>query len=344
MSDPSNLIGVTGANGFIGAHIVRALLERGYRVRGTVRSLADPKRTAHLTALPGAAERLELVEADLLDTDAFGRFAEGCEAVLHTASPYIIATKHPQADLVDPAVNGTLNVLRACAQAPSVRRVVLTSSFAAVTDEPEDAHVYTEADWNERSSLDRNPYYFSKVRAEKAAWAFMEKEAPGFDLVVINPSAVIGPSLSPGVNTTNRIIADLLRGGVYPGILDFAWSFVDVRDVALAHVLALETPGASGRYLCAAETLSMRELVEVLRGLGAGTLPTRRLDNAIGTFLVKLMSYAQPKGLDSYVRTQIGHTPHVDATKLRTDLGLTFRDVRASILDTAEDLRRQGHV
>jgi dihydroflavonol-4-reductase len=195
----SELVTVTGAAGFIAAHVVRELLERGYRVRGTVRRLKQPAELAHLTGLPGAAERLTLVEADLMTPGAFDAAVQGATYVLHTASPYTLDVKDPARDLVDPARRGTENVLEAAARAGGVRRVVVTSSMAAITDEPGGDHVLTEADWNVKSSLTRNPYYHSKTVAERAAWTFMDERKPAFDLVVVNPFVVIGPSLSPGL-------------------------------------------------------------------------------------------------------------------------------------------------
>jgi len=177
---------VTGASGFVAAHVTRELLERGYRVRGTVRSLSTPGKYGFLTSLPGAADRLELVSAELLAEGSYDSAVAGCELVIHTASPYVMNVKDPQRDLIDPAVNGTLNVLGS-AKAAGVRRVVLTSSMAAISDEPVDGKVFTEDDWNEQSSLERNPYYFSKTVAERAAWKFVEDEHPGFDLIAINP-------------------------------------------------------------------------------------------------------------------------------------------------------------
>lgn len=340
----SALYVVTGASGFIASHVVRELLEAGHRVRGTVRSLKRAESYAHLRALPGA-ERLELVEADLLEPAGWPVVVEGAEVVLHTASPYVLDAKDPQKDLVEPAVKGTENVLQACAKTPSVRRVVVTSSMAAVTDEPESDRVLTEADWNEKSSLTRNPYYFSKTLAERAAWDFVEAQKPGFDLVVINPFLVIGPSLSPGVNTSNQVFVDLL-GGAYPGIMRFTWGFVDVRDVATAHRLAATTPEASGRYLCAADTMPMREVVELLRGAGyeGYALPKLGMDCAVGDQVVKLSSYFQPKGVGSYLRSHVGRVPRYDNSKIQRELGLVFRDVKQTILDTVADLDRLGHL
>ncbi len=336
---------VTGASGFVAAHIVRELLERGYRVRGTVRSPPAQGKYAFLTGLPGAAGRLELMTAELLNEGSYAPAIDGCAVVIHTASPYIVDVKDPQRDLVDPAANGTLNVLRSAKRA-GVRRVVLTSSLAAITDEPIDGKVFTESDWNERSSLDRNPYYFSKTVAERSAWRFVEDESPGFDLIAINPFMILGPSLGPDLNTTNAVFRDILTGA-YPGILSLAWGFVDVRDVATAHVLAMENDRAHGRYICAGETLSMRDVVALLEEAGYGRryrLPRRDLTGPIGSFVVKLLSYTRPKGTGSYIRTHVGRTMRYDNSKIRHDLGVNFRPARESVIATVEDLVRWGHL
>lgn len=337
---------ITGASGFIASHIVQELLAHGHRVRGTVRSLKKTKELAPLRELAGAADRLELVEADLLTDGAFDAAASGVDAVLHTASPYVLDAKDPQKDLVDPAVKGTRNVLQAAARSSSVKRVIVTSSMAAITDEPESDHVFTEEDWNTRSSLERNPYYFSKTLAERAAWDFVKEERPAFDLVVINPFLVIGPSLMPAINTSNQLFVDLLKG-TYPGVMNLTWGFVDVRDVAEAHVRALESPKASGRYIAAGETIAMRDVVDLLEENGwseGHKLPKLGLDCAAGDFAVRLSSYLQPKGVGSYLRTHVGRVPRYDNTKAQKELGVSFRPAKASILDTMADLVRWGHV
>ena len=334
---------VTGATGFVASWLVADLLQKGTQVRGTVR---DRGRAGHLTSLPGAAERLALVEADLQAPGAFDDAVAGCATVFHTASPYVVDVADPQRDLVDPAVQGTLNVLSACARAPSVRRVVLTSSMAAVTDEPDSSHVLTEADWNTRSTLDRNPYYLSKTLAERAAWDFMARERPSFDLVVVNPFVIMGPSHSRAVNTSNQILVDLVKG-VYPAIISLTWGLVDVRDVATAHVRAAETPSASGRYLCAQQPVTMRQIVGWLRqaGYGSGTrLPSRGLDHAFGNLLVRLDSYRRPPGAGSYLRTHVGRTPRYDTSKIARELGVAFRPARDTVVDAIHDLARWGHV
>ena len=336
---------VTGASGFIASRIVADLLAAGYRVRGTVRDASRTEKYAFLTDLPGAAERLELVSADLLEPASFGPAVAGCPYVLHTASPYSMKVKDPQKDLVDPALEGTRAVLSACHHAGDVKRVVLTSSVAAITDAPEADHVLTEADWNEQSSLERNPYYYSKTLAERAAWDFVEAEAPSFDLVVINPFMVVGPSLTASLNASNEVLRDLLAGA-YPGIIDIAWGFVDVRDVSQSHILALETPGASGRYICAAETLSMRETVATLQQAldGRYRLPKRNLDSAFGRFVVRIAAWFQPPGVRSFLRTNLGRVPRFDNAKIRADLGVSFMPMSASFPDAVADLERWGHL
>lgn len=336
---------ITGATGFIASHTIAALLEAGYEVIGTVRRPDDSESTAHLRALPGATERLSLVGADLATPGAFDACAARADYVLHMASPFQMTVADPQRNLLEPAVHGTRNLLAACAAAPRVRRVVLTSSMAAITDEPEASRVLSEADWNEKSSLSRNPYYYSKAEAERTAWQFVERTKPGFDLVAINPFIVIGPAMTAQVSESNKLLVDLMNG-VYPAIMALTWGFVDVRDVAAAHVRAMTAIGASGRYLCAAETLSMREVVALLRerGYGHTRLPKFGLDSGLGIRIARLAACTQPKGVASYLRTHLGRTPRFDNTKIQRDLGIQFRNIDASIVETCADLVRWGHV
>jgi dihydroflavonol-4-reductase len=336
---------VSGASGFIASGVVERLLESGYRVRGSVRSVKKSASYEHLKALPGAGERLEMVEADLLAPGAFDVVVRECDYVLHTASPYVLDAKDPAKDLVEPAVRGTRSMLEACAKAPGVRRVVVTSSMAAVTDEPDGDKVLTEDDWNDKSSLTRNPYYYSKTLAEREAWTFAEKEKPSFDVVVVNPFLVIGPSMTSAINTSNQLFVDMVKG-TYPGIMNLTWGIVDVRDVADAHVRAMTTKGAKGRYICAAETIPMRRTVELLAASGWKNtkLPKMGMDCAIGDYAAKLGSYFQPKGVGSYLRTHVGRVPRFDNGKIQRELGVKFRPVEDSILDTMRDLARWGHV
>ena len=336
---------VTGASGFIASHIVQQLLEGGYRVRGTVRDPAKTRTEGHLTALAGADERLELTAADLLTPGAFDIPVRDCEYVIHTASPYAIDVDDPQRDLVDPAVRGTISVLESCQETPSIRRVVLTSSVAAITDQA-DGHLNTESDWNTRSSLTRNPYYYSKTLAEQAAWQFIEDGERGFDLVVINPFFVIGPSLAPGINPTHTSLIGLTNGQI-PAVIGLEWPMVDVRDVARAHILAMENPAAAGRYIIAAETRTVRQVIDLLRANGYGDrykLPSIRLDNAVGVALTRFAARFQAPGTRDYMRNHLGGEMRFDNSKARRELEIEFRDVDQTILDTMSDLERWGHL
>ena len=336
---------ISGATGFIAGHTIAALLADGYTVTGTVRDAINVGPTAHLRALPGAAERLRLVSADLLTPGAFDAHAAVADYVLHMASPFQMTVADPARDLVEPAVRGTASMLEACAKSPRVKRVVVTSSMAAVTDEPDINHVLTEADWNEKSSLTRNPYYFSKVSAERAAWDFQQRRQPSWSLLTINPFIVIGPAPVKTVNESNKIFVDLMNGA-YPAIMGLTWGFVDVRDVAAAHVRALTAPQASGRYLCAGATRSMRDVVALLRanGFAHTRLPRFGLDSPFGNQLSLLASYTQPQGVRSYLRSHLGRVPRYDTSKITRDLAIEFRNVDDSIIETCRDLQRWGHV
>lgn len=334
---------VSGGSGFIASHIIQQLLEAGYAVKASVRGEAS--KYPYLTSLPKADEMLELVKADLQNEGVFDEHVRDCTTVMHTASPYTVNVKDPQADLVDPAVQGTLNMLRACAKADSVKRVVLTSSMAAITDEASDETIFSEKNWNTKSNLKRNPYYYSKTLAEKSAWDFIESAKPGFDLVVINPFMVIGPSLGPGLNESNKIFLDMLNG-VYPTLMSVKWGLVDVRDVAKAHILAMTSKEASGRYLVSNETMTMTEVVEYLRAIGFAhyKLPKVNLATPFGNKVMKLLSYTQPKGSGSYMRSHIGKNMQYDNSKVQRELGLAFRPAKESIKSAVEDLLKWKHL
>ena len=335
------IVVVTGASGFVGSHIVRELLDHGYRVRGAVRSPDRVRSEGHLTTLPGS-ERLDLLAADLNEPGSYDPLMDQAEFVIHTASPYVVSVADPQRDLVDPSLNGTRSVLESAARAGTVRRIVVTSSFAAVTDEPEG--LYDEHDWNESSSLRRNPYYYAKTLAERAAWDFASSHS-GIRMVSVNPTLVIGPSPVPSLNESNGVLAGYTTRQ-YPGILSLRYGLVDVRDVALAHRLAIETEGASGRYLCTAGVWSMRQIVEVARAadLGLARLPSIPLDNPVGNLLVKTAAALQHPGARSYLRTNIGRKFEIDTSKIRSEMGMTFRPVEQAIVDTYRDLRRWAHI
>lgn len=240
---------VTGATGFVATELCKQLLEKGYKVVGTVRKVQG-ERTQTLKklgeALPGT---LQLVEADLLTPGSFDTAVQDCTYVFHTASPFVIESDDPQKNIIDVAVKGTENVLSSVAKTGgSVRRVVLTSSVAAVHGEygapPKSGELYTEADYNETSTIEKGQaYHMSKVQAEKAAWRLAEGN---FDLVTICPNFVLGPILSPEADSLS---VGFIKGIVEGGKIEGGPIICDVRDVAAAHILAAESPSASGRYI-----------------------------------------------------------------------------------------------
>lgn len=263
----NTVVCVTGASGYIASWLVKLLLQHGYTVKATVRDLNDPKKTEHLLALDGAKERLQLFQADLLKDGSFDAVVEGCDGVFHTASPFFIHTDNPQEDLIDPAVKGTLNVLSSCSKVPSIKRVVLTSSVAAVmyNGSPLTPEVVVDESWFSDAEFCKETklwYPLSKTLAEEAAWKFAKEK--GINMVTINPAMVVGPLLQPTLNTSARAIFSLINASTY---LNITVGCVHVNDVANAHILAFETPSASGRYCISESVLHFSELVQILHKL-----------------------------------------------------------------------------
>jgi dihydroflavonol-4-reductase len=328
---------VTGATGFIAGQLTGRLLALGHTVRGTVRNL-DSADTGSLRRLPRGDERLELLEADLLQPGSFDEAVAGCQTVFHVASPFTFTATDPARDLLAPAVEGTMNVLEACRSAPEVKRVVMTSSIAALVGRP-DGGLLTEDNWNTFSSLTNNPYYYAKTQAEQATWRFMKEARPHFDLVVINPGQVLGPSHRGSVGTSVAYVRDLMTGKI-PAVIDLDVPYIDVRDVADAHILASQTPRAQGRYLTVAGVVTTRQLIEAIRRLGYidYQFPKMSLDSPIGMPFARIAIRAQPSGLRHYLRAFIGRRVVVDNSKIRKDLGIEFRPLDDTIRDTIEDL------
>ncbi|KAJ4915020.1 NAD(P)-binding Rossmann-fold superfamily protein [Raphanus sativus] len=269
MNGGGKVVCVTGASGYIASWIVKLLLLRGYTVRATVRNPTDTAKTEHLLALEGAKERLELFKADLLEECSFEQAIEGCDAVFHTAAPVKYIVTDPQTELIDPIVKGTINVLNACKKTPSVKRVIVTSSTAAVLVrqpplEPND--VVDESFFSDPSVCTEFKLWYplSKTLAENAAWQFTKDH--GMDMVVIIPGFVIGPLLQPTLNFSAGFIVDMINGKNPFNFINYR--FVDVRDVALAHVKALETPSANGRYLIDGPTsMTINDIQKTMRAL-----------------------------------------------------------------------------
>ncbi|KAK9154857.1 hypothetical protein Sjap_002337 [Stephania japonica] len=259
---------VTGASGFIASWLVKFLLQQGYIVHATVRDLNDPKKVDHLKALPPANGVLKLFQADVLDEGSFDSVIDGCVGVFHTASPFYLTPTDPQAELIEPAVKGTLNVLKSCAKTSSVKRVVVTSSTAAVTynGKPLSPEVVVDETWFSNAEILKESkfwYQLSKTLAEEAVWKFAKEN--GLDIITINPAMVIGPLLQPTLNTSSAAIFNLIKGS--ETFLNATFGWVNVKDVAYAHILAFQTPSASGRYCLVERVAHFSDIVKALHEL-----------------------------------------------------------------------------
>ncbi|KAL6311817.1 hypothetical protein AAG906_033377 [Vitis piasezkii] len=268
MSGEGKVVCVSGASGYIASWLVKLLLEQGYYVRATVRNPNDTKKTGHLLALDGAKERLHLFKADLLEEGSFDSVVDGCDGVFHTASPAALEVTDPQADLIDPALKGTMNVLRSCAKIPSVKRVVVTASMATVVanGKPLTPDVLVDESWFSDPVFFQETkqwYMLSKTLAEEASWKFAKEN--GMDMVVMNPGWVIGPVLHPILNLSVEEVPKLINGGqTFPNI-PYRW--VDVRDVANAHIQAYEKQEASGRYCLVGSVSHGSQTLKILHNL-----------------------------------------------------------------------------
>ncbi len=339
------LVCVTGASGFIGTHVVRALLERGFRVRATVRSPDDPAKVAHLRAL-GDPGDLDIFGGDLQVPGSFDAAAHGCRYVVHTASPVMINARDPERDIVGPAVEGTRNVLDSVVRAGSVRRVVLTSSIAAVYDlERSEDHVFTESDWNESATRSDLPYPKSKVLAERAAFDFRNglPVSKQFELTAINPTFVLGPVTARiHLRTSPGLVSELLNGKL-PGLPNFLFNLVDVRDVAEAHLRAMLRPSEllAPRYICHADQLHFSEVARHLKRAFPGhRIPTRRLPD----LLVYAYALFDKRLTWAYLRRALGRRIEIDNRRAQQDLNIVFRPVEDTLRETGQSMVELGFV
>lgn len=331
---------VTGARGFIAKHCIVALLERGYRVVGTLRSPTDePEVRAAVATRVAAGDRLRLAKAELNSDAGWDDAVRGCAYVLHVASPYPINQPRDVNDVVRPAREGTLRVLGA-ARAAGVRRVVLTSSVAAVASARYDKTRFDESDWSDINSPGINAYSLSKTLAERAAWDFVA-DGQGPELVVINAGQVFGPPLDANVQTSGEMIENFLRGK-YPLVSKFGLPIADVRDVAAAHVAAMESPEAAGqRFIVADAFLWFSDIGRILgeafpayrRKMPKGDLPN---------FVSRLMMPFRPDV--RAVRGDLGRLWEVNSDKAKRVLGITIRPAREAVVAMAEALIRYGRV
>lgn len=335
---------VTGASGYLGSWIVKHALDAGFTVRGTVRDPDDATKTAYLHQLPDAG-RLTLHRADLLETGAFHPIVAGADVVIHTASPFVTqGVDDPQEELVRPAVDGTRNVLTAAGATPSVRRVVLTSSVAAMMGDARDAadnpeRRVDESCWNNVSSATDDPYSYSKVAAERRAWEDSSCQSQ-WHLVVINPALIIGPSLSKRLDSTSVSLIRQLGDGTFRfGVPALTVGVVDVRDVALAHIRALEKPEATGRFILAERVTTFPEMAHVLRDSFGPEypLPRRTIPKPLFRLLAPRFGITR-----RYVARNVGIPFALDTTRSREVLGVQYRDTRTTIVEHFQQLIDTG--
>jgi len=336
---------VTGGTGYIGAWVVKYLLEKGYTVRLTVRNKQKKIKYALLEEIakkePGS---LEVWEADLLKEGSYDEAAKGSDAVMHIASPFTLRFKDARRDLLDPALLGTRNVLNAASKSGSVKKVVLTSSVAAVHGDGIDMQElglseFTEEQFNGTSSEKHQPYSYSKVIAEKEAWKLHEAQSE-WKLVVINPSFVLGPSLSPASDSESlSFMKDMLSGKFATGAPDLYFGFVDVRDVAKAHILALENDSAEGRHILAERTDSVMTLAKIIREQYGSNYKLPK--STAPKFFLLLMGWMF--GVTrKFVKRNVGHPIKLNASKSREKLGLEYYSLEDTLKDMVEQMSKDG--
>ncbi|OQS04098.1 dihydroflavonol-4-reductase, partial [Thraustotheca clavata] len=342
---------VTGVDGFLAAWIVAELLLRGYKVRGTVQNTRDD--VSKLYDLPHAKKNLTIVETSLLTAQSCDLAVEGCDFVIHTGTPTSCSVRDPFSELNEPGVYSISsrvhcivpmmnNFITACIRA-KVKRVVLTSSVAAMADHVDLSSSIDENAWNSTSSLERNPHFLSLKLAEEAAWQLVKNES--MQLISVNPGTLVGPSLcNDKIPPGTQVIYDLIVGQ-YSALVDFNYAFIDVRDCAMAHVLLLENPDATHRYICVNRTVWMKEIVQILskNGYSGRNLPYQV---ELPGWVAMLPSYGIQLG-------QVGVSlysddPHREADSPYSNSRLLdilhfnniqgFREVKTTILDAASDL------
>lgn len=333
---------VTGGSGFIGSHSILQLLAAGHQVRTTVRSLKRESEVRALLRNAGAEadDRLTFFAADLLNDAGWPEAVAGCDYVLHVASPFPASTPKHEDELIVPAREGSLRVLRAARDA-GVKRVVLTSSFAAIGyGRKPQSTPFNETNWTDPDGEGVTPYVKSKTLAERAAWDFIAREGRALELSIVNPVGVFGPVLGADFATSILLVQRMMDGSL-PGCPRLCFGAVDVRDVVDLHMRAMTDPAANGeRFLAVAgDFMWMIEIARVLKarmGAAAKRVPTRELPN----WLVRLASLRDPA--IKQILPELGKAKNAKNQKARTVLGWAPRSNEECVAATAESLVRLG--
>lgn len=341
---------VTGATGYIAGWIVKRLLERGATVHAAVRDPENAEKRRHLdelaAELPGS---IRYFEADLLKAGSYAEAMTSCEVVMHTASPFLLHFKDAQKELIEPALRGTRNVLESVNRTPSVQRVVVTSSCAAVYGDNADiadaaGDEFTEADWNTTSSIHHKPYSHSKTLAERAAWELAHAQ-DRWDLVTINPSLVLGPGIRAQTTSGSfELVRNLGDGTLKAGVPRYPFGAVDVREVAEAHIRAgLECSGASGRYILSGHNTDLPELARILRKAFGDSFPfPKRILPKWLTWLVG--PFVDESLTRRLVARNIGVPAGFDNGRSRRELGIEYRPLEGSLTEMFQQLIDAGVV
>lgn len=342
--DKSKPVMVTGASGYVAGWLVKKLLDEGIHVHATVR---DPENTSKIQHLISCAENssgsITLFKADLLHKEGYEKAMMGCELVYHTASPFILDIKDPVRDVIEPAVTGTSNVLEVANSISSVKRIVVTSSCAAIYSDASDCSlapngILTEAIWNTTASESYQPYSYSKTLAEQKAWELQSLQS-NWDLITINPSLVIGPPMNAGASNSEslRLLAQFGDGTLKMGAPKAGIGVVDVRDLANAHFAAGFTPEASGRYITSAHNTNFLELGLALQSKYGNKYPLPK--KALPKWLLLIVGPFVNKNLTrEYIRKNVNVPFNADNSKVKRELHIQFRPLQESMEDTFQSL------
>lgn len=342
--DKSKPVLVTGATGYVAGWLVKKLLENGITVHAAIRNPDNAKKIAHLNEIAEKSTgKIKYFKSDLLQEGSYAEAMKGCELVYHTASPFTSNFKDPQKDLIDPAVKGTANVLEQANKTESVKRVVVTSSCAAIYGDATDCAkapngVLTEDIWNTTSSITHQPYSYSKTLAEKKAWQ-INKAQNKWDLVTINPSLVLGPALNAGSITSESydILKQLGNGTMKAGAPKLGIGLVDVRDVAEAHLQAGFNPNAKGRYITSAHNTNILEMAKKLSPQFGDKYPLPK--KALPKWLLMLVGPMVNKAFSrKFIKDNVNVEWKADNSKIKKELGIEFLPMEKTMIDSFQVL------
>lgn len=342
--DKSKPVFVSGANGYVASWLVKKLLDEGLTVHAAVRDPGNEKKIGHLKeAAVSSSGKLLFFKGDLLEVGSYAEAMAGCELVFHTASPFLLTVKDPQKELIDPAVKGTENILHTASNTPGVKRVVVSSSCAAIySDAIESVNapggMLTEQNWNTTASLEYQPYSLSKTMAEKKAWE-IAKAQNQWDLIAINMSFVLGPPMNPHETTSEsyNFIKQIGDGSLKNGIPKIGVGVVDVRDAADAHFKAGFTPSAQGRYITCGHNTDYLEMAKTLLPKYGDKFPISK--SGVPKWLLMIIGPMIHKSLTwRFIRNNINIPWKADNSKIKNELGMEFRSLTETMNDSFQIL------